>query len=377
MLVKQVTLATQNGFIGAEEVKALTRTIADISSKSELKDVYDELRKSIAPETTTQKARSALLQALYAKDAQLGGGTFPLMVTMAVGEDQFGMGNVNFPGRDELVRISTDGVVTAKEAKELVALFGKATSAFEFERLFQGVSTLVAKNLIAVSDRSAVAAAAQGAAARVGSQTTGMMTRALGEDAFGFNPAAIGNQKIEKLLEKATANGALSAAEVKVLTREVKTLDEAGLKAAYAALRKAVNETALSKESRSALIGALFARQHDLKVSVLPAVMTMAVGEDQFGIAHLQSPSDKALLSASTDGALSKAEGTRLKALVKAAATLDDLRDMKDALSAFLAGNMCSPGERRQLAKALQDRAQALGGGFAVTRAVGEDLFGM
>lgn len=188
MALDVLAKADRNKALNRLEVTKLAAEIGKITTPTELGQVYVALDTAVSGTALiTQKARRELIGALIAADQRLGGGTIPLAVTLAVNEDQFGIGKYPLHlSQKVILSAGEDALISKQERQHLEAAIGKIATKEEFEQAFPAIRSAVSLNLITREDRELLREALNKASERVESYLA--VTRGLFEDVFGFYP---------------------------------------------------------------------------------------------------------------------------------------------------------------------------------------------
>lgn len=371
----------RNGFAGSTEVGVLVRQIGTIKTKEDLKASFTVLKEQINDGLIiSAQHRGTLMNALWDKQQDLGltgrSAPIPQAVTEAVGEDIFGVGGITRPGMKDLITISTDGAVTARETSKIKGLFAKASNEFELAGLHAGVSKLANNNLMTRGDWVELGRAYAEALSRLTGHGL-RNTRALGEDTFGMDRDAMGLRGVDTKWSTAVQDGALGHTEAATLARAIKALNSPeALTAAFVLLRGDLPEVKVELADRRVLAQAFGEAAQKFSPNPLPLNMTRAMNEDMFGIGETRSAAGSAALKAGEDGAVTAQEVKRLKSLIKAVAEPWQWEAAYDHVKVLVRGQAIGSEDRRELATALADKGREFQLSPSVTRGMNEDAFG-
>lgn len=372
--------ATRNGVFSNGEVEVLKGRIGNLRTKEELADAYALLSDSISTSMIRAGDRAELGQALWAAAQRVEGGmeVIPIAVTEAVGEDIFGMGALPLGEVAERVWFATQNeTISDYETGRLVEALGDMEDRWDLYGAQAALSYAVNGNVINSENRGKLAAAYQGAAARLGDPV--LVTEAVGEDVFGMG----GMNLSMDIIEKSVRNGAFDPIEVKSLVKEIGNIERPEMLAnVYMALSKSIGDPdrgakLIRPKDRTRLARAIFDANEKFDNQALPLRATRALGEDVFGMGHRpQTSMHKSAMTAIQDSVVSR---RNVQKMVAALDDVDDEHALAGALSVARTAvslNMVSREDRRTLADAFMQKANDLDTGYAVTRALGEDIFG-
>lgn len=381
-ILAAVRRGVSNGALSGPEVKVVLDKVAKVRTAAELADAYaaitDAVSNTLMPLDTRVRLQAALLERAGAVEG--GHAVVSPALTEAVGEDVFGMGALPLgPVATQAHRAATNEVITTYETNELVAALGDVQDRWELFGALAALRKVVGGNAITRENRRALADAYLAASDRIGDGFPAM-TRAMNEDIFGIGPSS----SALDLLAKGKRDGAFESFEVQQVVHEIdKIQSKDELRDVFVAASKAIGRTVdgdaiIKPKDRTKLAHALSAANWRLGGDAVPVMVTLAVGEDIFGMGNQPLiGTEKAVLRAVEDDVLSK---NNTDAILEALSAVNDKADFERAHAAIRQAaslNLLTLDDRHRLARAVGDKSVELEAFLAVTRAMNEDVLGM
>lgn len=380
-ILAAVRRGVSNGALSAPELKVVLDKIGKVSTKAELADAYAALTDAVSNTLMPLESRVRLQGALLDRAGAIEGGheVVSPALTEAVGEDVFGMGALPLdPVATQAHRAAMNEVVTGYETKKLVAALGEVQDRWQLLGALAALRKVVGGNAITRDDRRALAEAYSKAAAKVGDGFP-MVTRAMGEDVFGIAP----QRAALDILAKAKRDGALESFEVKQIAHEIEQIPtKEELRDTFVACSKAIGRTVdgdpiIRPKDRTRLAQALTAANARLGGDAVPVMVTLAVGEDIFGMGNQPLiGTEKMILRAVEDDVLSTRNTDAIIAALRAIDSQPEFRQAHAAIRQAAALNLVTLSDRKRLADAVLAKSGELGDHMAVTRAMNEDVLG-
>jgi hypothetical protein len=387
-LDRVLTRASASRVITTAERAVILGKLDNIDSVLGLQDAFVLLNRTVDNTLMAPETRTAFAQKLFERAAALEGGdeAIPMlagqaMLTRAMGEDIFGMGNLPLTPTAELVmKVTKNEVITPAETRQLVAELGKIDDEYGLHAAYSALRFAVQGNAISTEDRGALARAYREATDRVGAGYV-PVTRSPDEDVFGGGRSTIA----EDTIAKARTNNVFSAAEITVITKEIgKITRRDEFFSVYAALQDAVGMRSegavlITDKQRAKLARALLeANEQNFGGDAMPYMATRAMNEDIFGSGRTPlAPFEARLANAVADNAISQGQTTSLIALFKGVKTEDEAAQLFGVLKQTVAMNLITREDRERLKAAVGEKLDELNVHFPQTRAVNEDLLGM
>jgi hypothetical protein len=366
----------RNAAISHAETGVLQQKIGNVTSRVALEEVRHLIADALSTSLVAPKDRDALVAAVLDANAALGQ---HLAVTKALGEDIFGMAPRLNPVEKRILSASANDVIVPYEAKQIAAAFEKIDDTWSLSRAFEATRAAVNANLITVEDRVAIAGAFHEAAARIGDGFR-PVTRATNEDVFGVRPF----EAVNDLVTKAAANGTLGKSEmftIGLAVDSIGTKDQ--LQSAFDAVSKAVSRNLVAPSDRRRLEKAFLEADARLGGGVLPSAPggsgpSGGLGQDLFGgsAAPLRGVQRRVYWSAQ-DSVITSKEAGWIAARLGQVKTEAEFVSAYPAVRQAVSSSSISKQDRAVLLDAVMAASAAANTPLMVTRALGEDIFGM
>lgn len=364
------------------EAQVVLGKLDNVNSVLALQDAYVLLNQAVDNSLMAPETRSAFARKLYERAGQIEGGNeaIPMMVTRAVGEDIFGMGNLPLSPIAELaMKVTKNEVITPAETKALIAELRKIDDEGALLSAYGALRFAVQGNALSTEDRGALAHAYREAADRVGGGFV-PVTRSMDEDVFGGGRSTIA----EDVIAKARQNNVFEPAEVSVIAKEIGRItrrDE--FFSVYSALQDAIGMRSegavlINDKQRARLSRAILeANQDNFGGDALPLMVTRSMVEDIFGSGRTPLlPFEVRLAQTVSDNSISEGQTTSLINLFKKVKNEDEAANLFGVLKQTVAMNLITREDRERLKDAVREHLDGLNVHFPVTRGMNEDLFG-
>lgn len=378
-----LTRASASKVITNAERAVILAKLDNVDSVLALQDAFVLLNRTVDNNLMTPETRNAFARKLFDRAGAIEGGNeaIPMMVTRALGEDIFGMGNLPLTPVAELaIKVTKNEVITPAETRQLVAELAKIDNEYTLQAAYSALRFAVQGNAISTEDRGALARAYREATDRVGGGYV-PVSRSPDEDVFGGGRSTIA----EDTIAKARTNNVFEAAEVTVITKEIgKITRRDEFFSVYAALQDAVGVRSegavlLTDKQRAKLSRAILeANEKNFGGDAIPYQMTRAMNEDIFGSGRTPlAPFEARLAYTVADNSISKGQTDSLISLFKKVKNEDEAAQLFGVLKQTVAMNLITREDRERLKDAVGEKLADLNVHFPQTRGMNEDLLGM
>ena len=141
-LDKVLTRASTSRVITNVERAVILAKLDNIDSVLGLQDAFVLLNRTVDNNLMNPETRNAFAQKLFERAGAIEGGreAIPMMVTRAMGEDIFGMGNLPLTPVAELaIKVTKNEVITPAETRQLVAELAKVDNEYTLQAAYSAL----------------------------------------------------------------------------------------------------------------------------------------------------------------------------------------------------------------------------------------------